>query len=517
MAGESSQISLAAIGPQDAALLSDKPEDLPFFYDAKPLQHSNFRKFHKNANITNPNSKATWPFGESIKVKFNPTNMGDLLSNMWVSFELPAIANGNYADQIGRHIFERVTMYVDELEIETVYDDWMVIHDEMFLEPSEKVANRFLVNRSLAFDTSELNETNARHKSELFIPIPFFFSRKYAKDEYSDNEPNRPYFPLAACWKQKIEFEFVFRPQTFFTDFNGTLSLSQFDIITEQITLDPLERMYFMKEEQTLVTDIVRRHPTAQTEPKKTILKTNLVPNVPVKSFFWFFRRNVFEDPKVIKSESHTNSDPDGELYIHNRFNFSSNVNFDELQTFYAPVMDLAKFHLNGSVLPNSTNTGHVFYKYLQPTMRKLSRPIRNIYTYSFSANPVNVASSGYLDFSQIQGNKTNIEFTFEPINAAGGDLLDDVYTFHMFYLGYEVLKFNDGKIRYATERDLAEKPKAKPEATEIFKSYDRGKTFVLEKKPAETVEAPPTGPRKPREPNQVDHFLKSVKRFASM
>jgi len=506
MAGEFARMSLDAIGAQDVPLLSKKPEDLPFHYDANSIRHANFRKFHKNTNIRNPGAKPHWPFGETIKVQFNPTNMGDLLANMWVSIEMPGIANGNYADQLGRHIFERVTMYVDEIAVETVYDDWMVIRDELFLEPSEKVANRFLVNRSLAFDTSELNEANARFKSDLFIPIPFFFSRKYASDEYSENSPNRPCFPLAACWKQKIEFEFAFRPQTWFTDFSGTLSLTEFDIVTEQITVDPLERMYMMKREQTLVTDIARRHPSVQTEKGKAELKNNLVPNIPVKTLFWFFRNTQFEDPKITAANP---SDPEGELYIHNRFNWSSNVNYDELYSFYAPVMDTAKIYLDGNALPNATNTGHIFYKYAQPLARKLSRPVRNVYTYSFSALPVNVASSGYLDFSQIQGNKTTIECTFEPLNAAGTPTLDDTYTMHMYYTGYEVFVFEDGKMRYATDRDLA-KTDRESDADELFKSFDRGKTFVLQEEPA-------TGPRKPREPNKVDHFVKSAERFASM
>ena len=120
MAGEFARMSIEAVGAQDVPLLSKKPEDLPFHYDANSIRHANFRKFHKNTNIRNPGAKPHWPFGETIKVQFNPTNMGDLLANMWVSIEMPGIANGNYADKLGRHIFERVTMYVDEIAVHAV-------------------------------------------------------------------------------------------------------------------------------------------------------------------------------------------------------------------------------------------------------------------------------------------------------------------------------------------------------------------------------------------------------------
>ena len=36
------------------------------------------------------------------------------------------------------------------------------------------------------------------------------------------------------------------------------------------------------------------------------------------------------------------------EKYYQNRFNFSSNVHFDELQTFFYPIMDEASFYING-------------------------------------------------------------------------------------------------------------------------------------------------------------------------
>ena len=76
---------------------------------------------------------------------------------------------------------------------------------------SEKGANRFLVNRSIGYDRIHVaNADIAQYKSDLVIPLHFFFSRKYASDEYSSNKPNRPYFPVCAAIPQKIEFELEF-------------------------------------------------------------------------------------------------------------------------------------------------------------------------------------------------------------------------------------------------------------------------------------------------------------------
>jgi hypothetical protein len=433
-------VSLNALGKQDRYLISENTNDSLFNYETK--RHANFRKYHRVTNVSKMSNKDSWPFGEKVKVTFNPQNMGDLLSNMYVRIKLPSLQLGyNYADQIGRHIFKSIRMHVDELKVETLYDDWCIIYDELYSEITEKVANRYLLNRNLPFDSSDSYNVFAAFESEIVIPLHFFFSRKYASDEYSSNKPNRPFFPLCSIYKQKLEFEFDFHKQSFFTNTPDILGLLDFDIVTEEITLPPDERMYFMKEKQLLVTDTVFRHPSTTTELGKNIIKNNIVANVPVKCIHWFFRNEKFEDEDV--SEGDPIPSEEGEYMIHNRFNFSSNVNFDQTFTFFAPVMYDAKFHINGNRLPNVTSTNHSFYKYLIPFQKRLSRPIRNIYTYSFSMNPMNVEPSGSLDFSNIQSDKTNIDIQLESN-------LTDTYTLHMYYTGYQTFMFENGFMKVA-------------------------------------------------------------------
>jgi hypothetical protein len=132
-----------------------------------------------------------------------------------------------------------------------------------------------------------------------------------------------------------------------------------------------------------------------------------------------------------------------------------------------------------------------------------LSRPYRNVYTHSFAEFPRKAQFSGHLDFSQLKGNKTAVEFTFEPLNAAQQALLaDDVYTMHMYYVGYEVFVFEGGKMRKLLQSE------------EKARGGDEGEP-PREENPEEMPE-PPTGPRKPT-PIQTSAFWNSVKRFASM
>ena len=444
--GEAAKISLKAIGKQDIHLLSKDPED-SFFKDRDMTRHSEFRKYHRSRNVINPGQISGWPFGQTIKVQFNPQNMGDLLSNMWLSITMPGLSDfgggKNYADQLGRHILKSVTMFVDELEVEKIHDDWGVIYDELYLEMSEKVANRFLVNRSIGYDDSTLDNFDdyAQYSSDLVIPLHFFFSRKYASDEYSSNKPNRPYFPVCAVHRQKIEFELEFHPQTFFTDTGTTLSLPAFKLVTEEITVTPEERQYLASKRQTFITDIVRKHPSIISTPNDTMIRNNLVPNIPVKCIHWFLRNEKFEDA----SDSTGGKSLQEEKYYQNRFNFSSNVHFDETGTFFYPIMDEASFYINGNRLPNVSKTNHYYYKYLIPFRNRLARPIRNIYTYSFSMNPINVEPSGNLDFSQIKSDKTSIEVKLDTSSDSLVDTSSNNYSLNMYYTGYQTYIFDKG------------------------------------------------------------------------
>ena len=438
--GEAAKISLKAIGKQDTHLLSDDPEE-SFFNYTNNRAHSDFRKYHRSRPVLRPgNALPGWPFNQIIKVEFNPRNMGDLLSNMYLSVTMPAISDGNYADQLGRHLLKSVTMYVDDLEVERIYDDCGVIYDDLYLEMSEKVANRFLVNRNLGFDDAPDNIAIARYSSDLVIPIHFFFSRKFASDEYSSNSPNRPYFPVCSIYKQKIEFEFEFHKQEFFTETTDALTLPQFNIITEEITVSPEERNFLVSQKQTLVTDLVRRHPVIVSDLNRDIIRNNLVPDIPVKCIHWFLRNTLFEDESdAIGPHGVVVA---GQRSYQNRFNFSSSLDFQGENTFFYPLMSEASFFVNGTKLPNVTKTDHSYFKYLIPFQKRLARPIRNVYTYSFSMNPINVEPSGNLDFSQIQSDKTNIEV---KLDTSVIDITTETFSLNMYYTGYQTFVFSNG------------------------------------------------------------------------
>ena len=429
-------VSLNAIGKQDTYLLEDDP--IHSFFKYEPKRHANFTKFHKSLNVNKPsNSSTSWPFGETIKVTYNPRNMGDLLANMYVTFELPALTGSDsyYTDQIGRHIFKSVTMRVDETVVEKFHGDWGIIYDELYLDESEKRTKRYTLNRNNAEDTSLLsgNQILARNKSRVYIPIPLLFSRKYESDEYETNTPNRPYFPMCAIHKQKLQFEFEFHKQTFFTNETDNITINSFDIVTEEITLEPIERSYIANKRHVLVTDIVKKHPTLDIPVGVQNAKLELVPKTPVKTLNWFLRQTAFENEDIVTGGTTLLAN-----VFANRYNFSSSVEYSVNNEFYNPPMSSAKIFVNGEDVPNIQDSDHKYFKYVVPFSSRLSRPLRNIYTYAFSMNPINVEPSGMLDFSQLQPNRTVLD-----INMKVG--LSSDYTLHLYYVGYQTFIFENG------------------------------------------------------------------------
>ena len=105
--------------------------------------------------------------------------------------------------------------------------------------------------------------------------------------------------------------------------------------------------------------------------------------------------------------------------------------------------MENVSFYINGGKIPNVSKTNHSYYKYLIPFRNRLATPIRNIYTYSFSMNPINVEPSGNLDFSQIQSEKTNIEVKLDT--DSGIDTSTETFSLNMYYTGYQTFVFDKG------------------------------------------------------------------------
>ena len=429
-------LCLAAIGKQDTYLLGEGNS----FFNYEPKQHSEFRKFHRNYTVYKPNVvNAGWPFGSEVKVTLRPQDMGDLLCNMYIKVVLPPIPDlstnpiAGYADNIGKHLFKEISMRVDETVLETYTHDMGLIYDELYIDSSEKLSKLYTDGRL----------TTTTGKSTVYIPIPFFFSRNYESDDYEQVTHNRPYFPLCAMKKQKLEFDIRFNPQTFFAHTAHTLELDDFDIITEEITLTQQERLFLTSSEYSLITDVFKKHPSDVTELSRDTFKMELTPENRVKTLHFFFRNTQFENENVSNIATHDNTLAENKkkMFYQNRFNLTTSDSFDNNKDgILENIVDSIDIFVDNQRIQNLEYNDHTYYRYITGMETYLSSTKKNIYSYTFSMIPRNVNPSGSLDFTNIKNNRTSINCNLRTDRS-----YSNTYSINMYYTCYKTLTFEDG------------------------------------------------------------------------
>ena len=424
MASSGAILSLDAIGGQETCLTSDDKQQSHFNYSTK--RHSNFSLYQSVRSVYRPAVGAgeNWPFNQTVQFELNPKTMGDLLANMYISCRIPELLDARdytrYVNDIGFHLIKKITFRVDENEIENIYGDWIVMHNQLFHNDARKRAINSLVN----------------NRDNIIIPIPLFFSHTYgindSDNKLMDNDYFKTYFPLCAIHKQKIQIIIEFNPISFFTDTKRTVNLDKFDCITDSIVLTDEETNFIRYHNPSMTFNAIRRQPVLDIEANTEFVKSTLVSNTRVRTLFWFFRRTDFEDASTTKNMDH-------------RFNFSNSETEQETN----PIMSNMDIFINGvntpgpSIDPTRTliHARH-FYKYIQSG---LYPPDRDIFSYTFSLKPHDPYPTGELDFRRV-----NMERAFLRgiLNANA----TSEYKFHSYYTGFMTITFENGFCRVSDE-----------------------------------------------------------------
>ena len=129
---QGSVLALNAIGPQEDYLLSNDYANSQFSSLFK--QYTNFVMFQRVTPFPPPNPSYQ---GNVLQIELRPTELGHLLSNMYLHVKMPAIKGYTYTEHIGRALIKQIDLLVNETIIETLYDDWYIIRDQLFLDADE--------------------------------------------------------------------------------------------------------------------------------------------------------------------------------------------------------------------------------------------------------------------------------------------------------------------------------------------------------------------------------------------
>jgi hypothetical protein len=363
----------------------------------------------------------------TYSMDFSTRNCGDLLANMYLVTSLPALPTGyDYTPLVGRAIIKKVEFLIDGRAIETLTDDWYIIRDQLFLSADEKLA----VYQAVSKGQAESNTVPATDTTQLVIPLEFFFCRRRS-------DQSKPYFPICAIGNQTVTIRFTFHTQSWITNYTaGQIDLINPRVMTEEITLSPVEREYYKTRK---INYKVNRVWSEAGQPYKNgVAVMNLTANFPVSMLVWFVRNKNYES--------------ENPQYYKSRYQYGYSTDYIPAAvpvTFFNGVkINFLDIIQQGTIYLNNTNVlsnfpGALYYSYKQALEHKLSVPTKSIYMYCFGDAPREYNQEGYVDFRKLNSNTTHLDLIFDPVLAPQIQLS---YTMYLFYYGYTDMTIQGGK-----------------------------------------------------------------------
>jgi|LauGreDrversion4_1035100.scaffolds.fasta_scaffold00284_4 hypothetical protein len=279
--------------------------------------------------------------------------------------------------------------------------------------------------------------------SDIITPLEFFFCRRHSANNKARERLRRPYFPLVAMWNQRLYVRFTFQQNTWWCNAPTGSKMDIYSpdttnlptLITEEILLNDDERLYYMNTPLKYLVPKVQKESTLAFSGNNPLLE--LTANFPVQTLAWFFRNKNYENV----SDGRYSDSRYSYGYTTQYIATGIQLQFPSGNSNFVDVISTAKITLN-NVDILSTFQGSLYYSFKQPLEHGLSIPSKNIYTYSFGLTPKEYNQGGYLNFSKLNSQTTNLSLTFKPEYTAQ---ITQGYNLYLFYYGYNLLQFQGG------------------------------------------------------------------------
>jgi len=144
-----------------------------------------------------PVNRTKLDFNEPITIKTNAPRYGDLLSQVYFTFDIPDIWSGKYADanngvnyefqwikNLGVNIFNYISIKISEQEIERLYSDYMVIWRELTLSDEKKALfNKQIGNIKELYDPKNGPGMNGNYPNITNSSTPTIQSQKWTSHD----------------------------------------------------------------------------------------------------------------------------------------------------------------------------------------------------------------------------------------------------------------------------------------------------------------------------------------------
>jgi len=236
--GTGALTALSAIGGQDPYLYCKK-KNLQTDYTHKEYTEGN--TFYK---IYRPIQNAY--IGSEVRHKFRPKEMGDLLTSLMLSFELPGSNNyGVYGlYNHGYSIVEYASLLLDGDEIQRMDGDFMGMYESMYSsEVDRNNTLNFMVNMNYNYDAQPVYPVGDQNQRFL-VPLPFFFNNHYVDSRMDTNSYRSP-LPLCALYNSELTLVIRFKNLEQIVEDTSNLSgteITNLKFITEETVISSAER-----------------------------------------------------------------------------------------------------------------------------------------------------------------------------------------------------------------------------------------------------------------------------------
>jgi hypothetical protein len=347
--------------------------------------------------------------GTKNTIKLKPTDCADLLTNMYLKFTLPA---GNYTPHVGRAVIDLVELSIGNILIESISSEWYIVRDEILLNADQQIG----LNKATGSTTGGL----------YIIPLDFFFCKK---DHF---------FPMCALETSEIFVSLYFNTQGWITNTQNSIDLIDPQLIIEEVTLGPRERIYYMT--TPLTYKIPMTYKEGVTEFINGVAISHISTTFPVSMIVWFIRNKLYESGDA--------------RYYQYRYSFGYTTKYIDSTipvTFangetsnYIDTIENVTLWLNNLNILKTFPDG-LYHSVYQPVYHGLTVPSKNIYMQCFTEEPSKFQLDGTIDFSKYDYNTTHLDLTFNPTYSPD---IQSNYSIYVFYYGFNTLRIENGECR---------------------------------------------------------------------
>ena len=391
-------LQLNFIGPQDK-YLTGNPQMT--YFKSVFRSYSNF-------------SKETYvlPFESDIKLGTTHTciikNYGDLLSNLYLSIDLPELVSSNnqeswagYVNGVGFSIIKSVSIEIGGQLIDKFDSNWMDINNELYDQRSDTLAGKF---------NTDVTLQENKFKQKLFIPLHFWFSK---------NPGNA--LPLIGLEYHEVKLIVEFRNfneiiKSDISTYSAVNTQISANVIANYIHLDETEKKFFTSKTHDYLIQQVQILSEEEILPTNNTLKIPLDFSHPIKDIIWV----------ILDNSNHSQNIKTGNNWL----------TYTSSSSMYSDSFNTGKITINGQ--DKAIEMDASYYRNIVPYETQTYFSRKYIYNYSFSLYPNQFQPSGSCNYSRIQ--TSFLELTFNEPNNIGGITEGSVKVYGVNYNIFKVM-----------------------------------------------------------------------------